>query len=381
MDPFPGARRPIAEHGGESDSSPPHVQREIGEQVFLAAHHRAAAGLDQQVPGVDTDVDGNPFGVQQEARIHPGIAQREGLAIHPHRALVQRAHQVVGRVHQGEQIAPVQPAVEFGHRDERLQRAVARPGAQPGQGRIDPMGTLLDGGDRIGHAQSQVVVRVHPDGGARVECGAVGLNPVAHTGHGEPAAGVGDIHTARPGVFHDLRLGRQRFRIRQMRHHQKAGHVEAQVDCGADVLAGDVGLGAVGGDPHRRDAEIHRGAQVVDGADAGEQQGGQPGVVDDLRRGADPLGVAVGAGSVGQAAAGQTVTVGHFDGGDAGLVERPGDPAHIVEGERVPDRVHPVAQGHVLDVEAVLHNVTPAPETACSATRTAAAVMMSRLPA
>ena len=45
-----------------------------------------------------------------------------------------------------------------------------------------------------------------------------------------------------------------------------------------DVLGGDVGLGAVGGDAHRADAEVVGVLEVVDGADAGQQQGGEPGV-------------------------------------------------------------------------------------------------------
>ena len=47
----------------------------------------------------------------------------------------------------------------------------------------------------------------------------------------------------------------------------------------------------------------------------------------------------------------QPVAVGHFDGGDAGPVKRMGNGGHLIGCVLVLDRMHPVTQRGVLDVE------------------------------
>ena len=54
-------------------------------------------------------------------------------------------------------------------------------------------------------------------------------------------------------------------------------------------------------------------------------------------------------GSVGQAAARQSVTVGDLDGVDPGVVECAHDAGDALEGHPVPQRVHAVTQRHVLE--------------------------------
>ena len=80
---------------------------------------------------------------------------------------------------------------------------------------------------------------------------------------------------------------------RHVAHHQEAGDVHAELAGGGDVLGGDVGLGAVGGDPDRADAEVVGVLELLDGADAGQQQRGEPGVGDVRGGGLDPLPVGV----------------------------------------------------------------------------------------
>ena len=58
---------------------------------------------------------------------------------------------------------------------------------------------------------------------------------------------------------------------------RKPDDVHAELAGGGDVLSGDVGLGAVGRDADRPDAEVVGVLEVVDRADAGQQQGGQGG--------------------------------------------------------------------------------------------------------
>ena len=64
-----------------------------------------------------------------------------------------------------------------------------------------------------------------------------------------------------------------------MRHHQEADGLQAPVAGQPEVLDGDVRLGAVGGDPAHRGAVVGGGPDVVDDADAGQHQEGDPGAV------------------------------------------------------------------------------------------------------
>jgi hypothetical protein len=69
--------------------------------------------------------------------------------------------------------------------------------------------------------------------------------------------------------------------------------------------------------------------------------------------------------------------VGDLDGVHAGRVEGGGDPRDVGRGDAVPDGVHAVAQGHVLDEDPHAGILSASRD----ATRTAADVMMSRFPA
>jgi hypothetical protein len=69
--------------------------------------------------------------VPEKARVDPGEAQRQGLPVHLDGAVLQRPDQVVRGVLEREQIAAVRPPLEFGDRDERLDRAVAGPAPCP----------------------------------------------------------------------------------------------------------------------------------------------------------------------------------------------------------------------------------------------------------
>lgn len=211
---------------------------------------------------------------------------------------------------------------------------------------------------------------------------AVGAQAVAYAVHGEAAAGVGDVDAVGAVGLHELGLAGEFGGFRHVGHHQESGDVHAQFAGGGDVLGGDVCLGAVGGDAYGADAQCVGLLEVVHRADAGEQQGGGDrlpyGVGDRL----DPLPVGVGADAVGDAGAGQAVAVRDLDGPNAGRVEGAGDGAGLFDGVAVPDGVHPVPQGDVLDVQGG-HLAASVMWWAArrSAVRSAAEVMMSRLPA
>lgn len=94
------------------------------------------ADLNEDGAGVDAVAAGGGLGMPAEAGVHAGVPEGERLPVDADLAVLQRAYEVVGGVHQGEQVAAVLPPHEVGDRDERLQRAVARPGALPGQGGV-----------------------------------------------------------------------------------------------------------------------------------------------------------------------------------------------------------------------------------------------------
>jgi hypothetical protein len=96
-------------------------------------------------------------------------------------------------------------------------------------------------------------------------------------------------------------------------HHQEAGDVHAVLPRPGDVLRGDVRFRAVRGDADAGDAEIPGVLEVLDGADARQQQGGQRGVGDGLGRGGDPLRVGVRAEAVVGAGTAETVAVRQLD--------------------------------------------------------------------
>ena len=134
-----------------------------------------------------------------------------------------------------------------------LDRAVAGAGAVAGERGVDAGDAFFDGDDGVGDREGEVLVGVDADLGVRVEDVAVGAHPVADAVHGQPAAGVGDVDAVRAVGLHQLGLLGELVGGGHVAHHQEPGDVHAEFAGGGDVLGGDVGLGAVGGDPHRAD--------------------------------------------------------------------------------------------------------------------------------
>jgi hypothetical protein len=98
-------------------------------------------------------------------------------------------------------------------------------------------------------------------------------------------------------------------------------------------------------------AGVVGGLEVVHGADAGQQQRGDLGVLDHVGHGFDPFQIGVRAEAVVEARALQAIAVGDFDRVDLGLVQGAGDVLHVLQGILVTDGVAAVAQGHVGDVD------------------------------
>ncbi len=287
----------------------------------------------------------------QEARVDTGVAQGQGFAVHSDGTVLQRPNDIVSGVHQGVHIGTMLPAhlVEGG--DAHFQRRVARTGAHAGQGGINTVTAFFYRHDGVGHTEGQVVVGVDAGFGFRLEHIFQGPEAVADVVHVHGTAGVNDIEAGGAVVFHQLGLFRQPLWGLHVAHHQEAHGVHAQLSGMLDVLPGDIRLGAVGGHSYDACASAVGIVQVVDGADAGQQQGGDFGVFGDFGDRFDPLQVGVGAEAVVEAGALQAIAVGHFNTVDLGLVQGPCNVLHVLDGVLVADGVAAVAQCHVGDVE------------------------------
>ena len=248
---------------------------------------------------------------------------------------------------------------EVGDRDERFDRTVAGAGSVPRQRGVDAVDAVLDSDHGVGHRQREVLVSVDADLGLVVQRISIGTGAVTYVIHRQPAAGVGDVDAMGTVRLHQLRLLGDHLGRRHVVEHQEAGDIHAHLASRRDVLSAHVRLGAVRRDPHRPHPEVVGPLQVVDGADAGEQQRGQAGVLDDRGRGLDPLPVAVGAGTVVDRPAGQTVAVGDLDGVHAGLVGGDDDPLDVLGRDPVAYGVHAVAQRDFLDVDGRRHVSSP----------------------
>ena len=151
------------------------------------------------------------------------------------------------------------------------------------------------------------------------------LDPLGILRRQERAGRIGHIDAFGAVAFHQLRLLDQLLDRGHVRHHQEADGVHAELARRLDVLPGDVGLGAVGGDAHAARARVIGVLEVVHGADAGQEQHGDDGVLALLGDRRDPFAVVVRAEAVVEGRAGEAVAVADLDGVDTGAVERAGD--------------------------------------------------------
>jgi hypothetical protein len=210
---------------------------------------------------------------------------------------------------------------------------------------------------------------------------------------GQHVAGrVGHVHAVGAVGFQELGLCRDRLRRRHVTHHQESDGVEAELARDREVLLGDVGFGAVGGDADHSRSRIHRDPQIVDRADARNEQHGDPRALHPRNHGSQVFLVRMPGKTIVDRAAAEAVPVRHFDQRNPRLVEARRDRHHLVDRQLVRLRVHAVAQAHVVERDALApraHDAAPRPELASrcfasaqiSAVRVAAAVMMSRFPA
>ena len=128
--------------------------------------------------------------------------------------------------------------------------------------------------------------------------------------------------------------------------------------------------------------------EIMDGADSGQQQGGQDAMLEHFGNGPDPLPIGMRAEPIIEARTRKSVTVGNLDGVHLGPIKCPGDRLDVLDAVLMANGMHSVAQRHVLDVKFRGFRIQAHGETSSSsrsaifsAVRSAAEVMMSKLPA
>ena len=181
-----------------------------------------------------------------------------------------------------------------------------------------------------------------------------GTESLAHISHAQRTAGIDDIAAGGAIAFHQPGLLGQSVWRGHMAHHQKAHRFHAQMACVFDVLTRNISFRAMGRHTHNASPCLVGSLQVMNRANAWQQQCRNLGVLHDTGDRRYPFDVGMGAEPVVEAAALQTVAVGYLDGIDARLVQRPGDGHCLLQAVLVPNRVAAVTQGHVRDVEFVL---------------------------
>ena len=116
----------------------------------------------------------------------------------------------------------------------------------------------------------------------------------------------------------------------------------------ADVLLGNVGLGAVGRHADGGDAQLMGHLQMVDGADARQQQRRDFGLLHQRDHGREVFLVAMRREAIVDRSTTQAVAVGDFDQRHAGRIQALGDALHLLQADLVTLGVHAVAQAHVV---------------------------------
>ena len=224
---------------------------------------------------------------------------------------------------------------------------------------VDLAGARPVGEDGVRHAHRQVVVAVVADLRLVAHLGEDRLDARDRVVEDQRPGRVDDVGALAAGVDHDPCLPRQLVGRGHVAEHEEADGLHAELARGAEVLDRDVGLGAVRRDAH----DLHpggRGAlEILDGADARHEQGGDARARGLVGGGGDERELVRGREAVVERRAAEPVAVGDLDDRHAGVVERADGVAHLALGELVRHRVAAVAQRRVGDADVRRHAALP----------------------
>ena len=256
---------------------------DVDDPILLSGDGLAPAELDQDVSRIDAEAVAMSFGMQEERGVDAGVAERDRLPVGQRLERHEREHVVLGGVAQAKDVEAVVDAHLPEHRGEQLRGRVTRARAEAAQTTVDLAGARLHRGDRVADRQAEVVVTVEAHRPAE------GVHTSDHPVRRQRACGVDDVHARRAIDSHQRGLLGERGGLEHVRHHQEPDRLESDPRGGLEVLLGDVGLGAVGRDADDLGAAVGGRLEVAAGADPGQQQDGNPGLFDDVRRQLDEV--------------------------------------------------------------------------------------------
>ena len=166
---------------------------------------------------------------------------------------------------------------------------------------------------------------------------------------------VHHVHALAAGIGHDSGLRGQDFRRLGVRHHEETHRLETERPGQAEMLDGDVGLGAVGGNPYDGQTEIGGSLDVCLGAQPGKEQGSDLGPSGRPNGRRHEQSFVSARKAVVERATAQAITVADLDNGHTGVVEGGDNGSDVVLGELVMDGVRAVSKRGVChpDVEVV----------------------------
>ena len=157
------------------------------------------------------------------------------------------------------------------------------------------------------------------------------------------SGGVDYVNAVRAIGLHELCLACEFSRRGHVRHHEKSGHIHSHRARSLYVLLGDIGLGAMCGDTYGARPSLVGFVKVFDCPDSRNQENRNLCALDCCRYGRDPFQIRVGADSIVETGAGQTVAVSDLDRVDTRCVQSPRYGANLLERISVPYGVHAIA--------------------------------------
>ena len=314
----------------------------------MAANKFLLGEFEQDVAGRYAIFLLSAFGEQEERAVNTSVAQGQSVAVDADGEIHHGHNQVFGHILDFEHIHTRFDAVTGTNSNKHFHRCVARARAQTSAGRVNARGATFNGLQRVGNAHGQIVVAVKAQFGSRLQGLAHGIQTHFDIFGQHIASRVGDINAVGAIAFHQLGLFYQAFRRVHVRHHQEADGVHVEFACHIDVLFRHIGLGAVRGHTDGVHAQLFGLEQVLNGADARQQQRGYLGFFHQRNDGAQVFFIAVRRKTVVERGAAQAVAMGHFNQWHAGVVQTTGDGFHVVQADLVLLGVHAIAQGHVM---------------------------------
>lgn len=120
--------------------APCKVDSDIQDPVFLSGYGLASPEFDEQFTWVEAKLGGDVSSVEQERRVDPGIADRDGVAIGEGLIGHDRGDDVFGGIHELEDIEPGIDTEAVEHGGEEFRCGVAGAGAKAAETSVDLVG-------------------------------------------------------------------------------------------------------------------------------------------------------------------------------------------------------------------------------------------------